>query len=94
MKIAGIVWLRDIVDKLLWKHNVTTAEVEELFNRSPRYRFIERGDVEGEDVYTAMGQTYAGRYLMVYFIHKTTGEALVLSARKMTDKEKKSYGKR
>jgi hypothetical protein len=47
MKIAGVIWLREVVDKLLWKHNTTTDEVEEVFSHSPRYRFIEIGDVEG-----------------------------------------------
>jgi uncharacterized protein len=65
MRIAGTIWLRDVVDKLLRKHSVTTIEVEEVLNNSPRYRFIERGDVEGEDLYTAMGQTDAGRYIIV-----------------------------
>jgi uncharacterized protein len=94
MRITGIVWLRNVVDKLLWKHNVTTEEVEEIFERSPRYRMIERGDIEGENLYTAMGQTSAGRYLVVFFIYKTTGEALIISARDMTSKEKKLYGRK
>jgi uncharacterized DUF497 family protein len=94
MKINGIIWLRSIIDKLLWKHHVTTDEVEELFNRSPRYRFLERGNVEGEDLYSAMGRTEAGRYLTVYFLHKVTGEALVISARDMKKKERRLYGKK
>ena len=49
MKVTGVIWLRTVVDKLLRKHNVTTDEVEEVFNRRPRYRFIEVGDVEGDD---------------------------------------------
>ena len=57
MKVTGIIWLRDIVDKLSWKHNITIDEVEQIFGSSPRYRFIESGDVEGEDLYTALGQT-------------------------------------
>jgi uncharacterized DUF497 family protein len=93
MKIAGIIWLRDVVDKLAWKHAVTPDEVEEVFNHAPRYRLIERGDVDGEDLYTALGQTETGRYLIVYFVHKTSGEALVVSAREMTPREKKVYGK-
>jgi uncharacterized DUF497 family protein len=93
MQVTGIIWLRDIVDKLWWKHHVTTDEVEQVFNRSPRYRFIETGDVDGEDLYTALGQTVGGRYLTVFFIHKATNEALVISAREMTRKERKSYGK-
>ena len=94
MKINGIIWLRNVIDKLLWKHKVTTDEVEEVFNGSPRYRFLERGDVEGEDVYSAMGRTEAGRYLIIYFLHKATGEALVITARDMTKKERKFYGKK
>ena len=93
MKVTGIIWLRDVVDKLSWKHNVTTDEAEEIFDGSPRYRFIESGDVEGENLYVALGQTRAGRYLIVYFVHKKTGEALMISARDMTRKEKRTYGK-
>lgn len=93
MKITGIIWLRDVVDKLLRKHNVTTNEVEEVFGHAPHYRFIETGDVEGEDLYAALGQTEAGRYLIVYFLHKATGRALVISARDMTKKERKAYAK-
>lgn len=93
MPITGIVWLRNIVDKLAWKHNVSTDEVEELFNHSPRFRFIERGDVNGEHLYAALGQTDAGRYLIVFFVFKLTGDALIVSAREMTGKERKWYGK-
>lgn len=94
MKIDGVIWLRNVIDKLLWKHHVTTDEVEEVFNRSPRYRFLEEGDVEGEDLYSALGRTEAGRYLTVYFLHKVTGDALVISARDMTKKERRLYGKK
>ncbi|PJH74730.1 MAG: hypothetical protein CO064_10430 [Anaerolineae bacterium CG_4_9_14_0_8_um_filter_58_9] len=94
MRITGIIWLRNVVDKLAWKHNVTTDEVEDILNHTPRYRFIETGDVEGEDLYAALGQTEAGRYLIVYFVYKATGEALVVSAREMTKKERRTYAKK
>lgn len=94
MKITGAIWLRSVVDKLAWKHNLTTDEVEEVFNGSPRYRFIEMGDVNGEDLYIALGQTEAGRYLIVYFVRKSSGEALVISARDMTKNERKRYRKK
>jgi hypothetical protein len=94
MKISGIIWLRDVVDKLLWKHNVTTDEVEDVFRHPPRYKFLETGDIENENLYTALGQSNSGRYLIIFFILKTTGEALIISARDMTKKEKKSYGKK
>ena len=59
-----------------------------------RFRFIEMGDVEGEDLYAAVGRTAAGRYVIIYFVHKRTGEALIISARNMTKKEKRFYAKK
>jgi hypothetical protein len=41
MKIEGIVWLRDIVEKLAWKHEVEPYEVEEVFANQPKIRFKE-----------------------------------------------------
>lgn len=94
MKVTGIIWLRNVVDKLAWKHDVTTDEVEEVFSRSPHYRLIEVSDIAGEDLYAALGQTESGRYLIIYFVHKTTGEALVVSAREMTKKEKGAHARK
>jgi uncharacterized DUF497 family protein len=54
---------------------------------------MNKGRYRGEDVYRALGQTDAGRYLTVFFIHKLTHEALILSARDMDDKERKGYAK-
>ncbi len=36
MKIDGLIWLRDIVDKLAWKHQVDPEEVEEALILSAR----------------------------------------------------------
>ena len=94
MKIDGLIWLRDIVDKLAWKHQVDPEEVEEALNTQPKIRFVEKGERKGEDVYLALGQTDAGRYLAVLFIYKKTKEALILSARDMANKERKQYGKK
>ena len=68
MRIEGIIWLNTIVDKLATKHHVAAREVEELFDNRPKFRFVERGDYKGEDVYMALGQTDTGRYLIVLFI--------------------------
>jgi uncharacterized DUF497 family protein len=94
MRIEGIIWLRDVVDKLISKHNVETYEVEEVLNGKPKTRFVEKGDKEGEDVYLALGQTDSGRYLAVLFIYKRSREALILSARDMAAKERRQYGKK
>lgn len=94
MKIDSLIWLRDIVDKLAWKHQVDPEEVEEVLNNQPKIRFVEKGERKGEDVYMALGQTDAGRYLAVLFIYKKTKEALILSARDMANKERKQHGKK
>ena len=50
--------------------SVGQTEVEEVFRNRPQFRRIARGDVAGGDLYSAMGQTDAGRYLIVFFIYK------------------------
>lgn len=94
MIIEGCIWLPDIVDKLENKHDVTIFEVESLFEGKPVFRKIEKGRVQDEDLYRALGQTHPGRYLAVFFIHKKTREALVISARDMSESERKYYAKR
>ena len=94
MKIDGIIWLNHIVDKLAFKHQVEIYEVEEVLSGKPKFRFVEKGERKGENVYMALGQTEAGRYLTVLFIHKNTKEALILSARNMANKERKMYGRK
>ena len=94
MRIEGIIWLDQIVDKLASKHSVETYEVEEIFEGKPKFRFVEKGDRENENVYLVLGQTEAGRYLIVIFVYKQTREALILGARDMTDKEKRIYGRK
>ena len=66
MRIEGIIWLRAVIDKLAFKHRVETFEVEELFTGKPKFRLVEKGEQEGENVYLGLGQTDAGRYLAVF----------------------------
>ena len=94
MRISGIIWLEDILDKLERKHAVKQEDVRQVFASLPRFRFVEKGHRRGEDVYSAMGQTEAGRYLIIFFVLKKDNHALVLSARDMTDPERKQYGKK
>ena len=91
MKIVGIIWLEEIVDKLLRKHAVQTFEVKEVFNNSPIFRLVEKGHQKGENLYAALGQTNAGRYLIVFFIYKQNRKALIISARNMDNAERKTY---
>ena len=89
--IDDFIWLSDVIDKLTTKHHVTQDEAEEIFFNRPRFRFVERGNRRGEDVYAATGQTDAGRYLVVFFILKPSHDALILSARDMDKKERRRH---
>ncbi len=57
MNIEGIVWLNQIVDKLAFKHQVETYEVEEVLIGKPKFRFVEKGERKGENVYMALDKT-------------------------------------
>ena len=94
MFIDDFVWLPQAVEKLDRKHDLSQDEVEGIFFNRPYFRFVERGWRKGEDVYSALGRAESGRYVIVFFIHKSDGSALVMSARDMDRKERKIYGKR
>jgi len=94
MDITDLIWIDEVVDKIESKHGVTQSEVEEALSRKAKIKKMLKGRFRGEDVYRALGRTAAGRYLTVFFIHKRTGAALILSARDMDRKERRNYGKK
>lgn len=91
MKIYDVIWKDQFVDKLAAKHGVSTEEVEEVLFGKAHLRRVERGQVDGEDVYAAYGQTDGGRYLSVFFIRKHSTAALPISARDMTRAERRYF---
>jgi uncharacterized DUF497 family protein len=95
MQIDYIVCSELIEIKLEAKHGVTVQEARQVLLNKPRFRFAERGYIDGEDVYVAFGQTFGGRYLSVFFVYKPeTHTAIIISTRDMTPKERKSYGRK
>ena len=42
MKLSGIIWLEEIVEKIERKHQVTQDEVREILSGSSHFRFGER----------------------------------------------------
>lgn len=91
MQIEGFIWLERIVDKIEVKHGVQPSEAEEVFFNNARFRFVEKGHRKGDNIYSAAGQSDSGRYLIVFFIYKSPGLALVISARDMDGKERRRY---
>ena len=93
MRIIDVIISAEVEEKLVSKHHVFAYEVEELFQHRPHIAFVEKGKIRGQDLYVAMGQTEARRYLIAFFINKGRGRALIISARDMDGKERKHYGK-
>jgi len=91
VKIESVIWRDEFADKLAIKHNVTTQEAEEVLCENPHIRRAAKGNIKGEHVYAAFGQTKSGRYLIVFFIYKGRGSALPISGRDMTSRERGLY---
>ncbi len=94
MNVAECLWRSDIIEKLASKHGLLPDEVEEVFLNKPRFYRAERGQQMGEDLYVAYGQTNVGRYIVVFFILKGHGAALIISARDMTIRERRRYARK
>jgi len=94
VEVREVIWLDAFVEKLWRKPHVSVDDVEEALSSRPQVRRVARGDVAGEDVYSAMGQTAGGRYLIVFFVLKAGAQALIISARDMKPKERRQYAKK
>ena len=95
MQIETILCPEYIEAKIEAKHGVTYREARQALLGRSRIRFAERGHSQGEDVYAAFGQTMGGRYLAVFFIYKPTVKtAVIISAREMNERERRTYGRK
>src|ERR1051325_1614425 len=91
--ISRIIWKDQFVQKLAEKHGVSQSEAEEVLNARPHIRKMSKGQVRGENVYAAFGQSEAGRYLVIFYILKLTGAIMPISGRDMDEAERKYYGR-
>ena len=95
MQIDYIICPTNIEDNLESEHHVTAREARQVLLNKPRIRFAEKGYTKGEDVYVGFGQTFDGRYISVFFVYKPkTKTAIIISARDMSKKERKAYGRK
>ena len=90
MIIHEFIWPEERIDHIA-RHDVTPEEFEEAcFGRS----FVQRAKSEGENpVYYALGQTASGRYLFCVVIQFPDGKGYPVTARTMTDRERRRYNK-
>jgi uncharacterized DUF497 family protein len=95
MQIDTIICPESIEEKLARKHHVSMREMRQALLNNPHFRFAEKGHSQGEDVYAAFSQTFGGRYLAIFFVFKPSeNTAIIISARDMSQKERKSYGRK
>jgi len=95
MRIDYIVCPDNIADNIASKHRMTVREARQVLLSQPRIRFAEKGHIANNDVYAAFGQTFSGRYVVVFFVYKPdTTTAIIISARNMSTKERRAYGRK
>ena len=93
MDISDLIWLPDVVDKLIEKHQVDPLKLRSCLMADRSFVATGAGST-GRNLYAALGQTEARRYLIVYFIRKAGGIALVISARDIDFGERRQYGRK
>ena len=77
-----------VLDKIESKHGVTFEEVEEACLSEKRH--IRRSR---EGLYKLFSQTAAGRYVLVVLVNLGRGDWKIVTAREMTDSERRLYNK-
>ena len=93
MNLYTVIWKDQFVEKLAAKHGVEIDKVEQVLFSNPLVRLSGKGHTKGENLYVAYGQTGNGRYLIIFFVLKPHAAALPISARDMTQTERKYYDK-
>ena len=91
MRFEEVIWREQFLDKIIRKHHLDPDEVEEVLRGRPLVRRKERGRQRGQDLYAVYGQTEAGRYIVVFLIQKAARVVMPISARDMTDTERRFY---
>ena len=88
MRIHELTWPEDRINHIA-QHDVTPEEVEEVcFGKA----LVQHAKSEGRNpVYYVLGQTEAGRYLFCVVIRFPDGRGYPITARPMTDKERRRY---
>ena len=88
MRIEELLWPRDRIEHIA-RHAVTPDEVEEVCFGQP---LVQRARSFGENpVYYVLGQTDAGRYLFSVVFQFPDGNGYPVTARPMTENEKRRY---
>ena len=88
MRIERLIWNQKNIEHIA-AHHVSPDEVEEVCRSNP---LIFTAPSKGANpAYYALGQTFAGRYVFTLVIAFGKGVGYVVTARDMTNAEKRRY---
>jgi uncharacterized DUF497 family protein len=88
-RIVDLVISDEVLEKLAVKHGISFSEVEEACLYRGERDQVQRVGRGG--VMLLYGRSFAGRYLTVVLAHKKAGAWRVVTARDMTDHERRNY---
>lgn len=93
MRIERLDWRHDREEHIA-RHGVSREEVEEAVFDVRAGMLFRQGPAErnpNEAVYQHLGRTEAGRYLFTALLYTGGGETIPLTARDMTNTERRRY---
>lgn len=93
MKIRTILWTPDRIAHIA-RHNISAEEVEEAVFDMPNacVETLKKAEkYPKEKIYRCLAVTEAGRYITFIFIYKGGAAAFPVTARDMTDAERRYY---
>ena len=89
-KITGFEWDKHNSEKIRTRHNVTSAECEQVFFNIPIIGGVDEKHSKAENRFYVLGQTDADRFLFLVFTVRKE-KLRVISARDMNRKERRVY---
>lgn len=92
-----IRWRQDRISHIEQKHGITPEEVEEAVFDDPQAILLRGPRSKNRNdsyIYYVLGRTASGRYLVVVLLDQGEGIALLVTARDMSQKERRQYRRR
>jgi uncharacterized DUF497 family protein len=90
-KAASFQWDDGNADKNWIKHGISQTEIEQTFFNLPFLVFDDQRHSQSEERFYALGRTDEGKGLFIVFTYRDSSLIRVISARRMTKREKQYY---
>ena len=91
VEAASFQWDEGNADKNWVKHGISQAEIEQAFFNLPFLVFDDQRHSQSEERFYALGRTDEGKGLFIVFTYRDSSLIRVISARRMTRREKQYY---